>query len=144
MHLSRKCQYALRAIYELARRDSTGPVRIGEIAAAQAIPQRFLEAILAELRQAGLVRSRRGSEGGYALAKRPDEIRVGDIIRSIDGPLGPRPCLDDSPPNSGDCAYEPLWRQVREALADIVDGATIEDIRRMADRQAQDSLDFVI
>ncbi len=81
MLVSQKCQYALRAIFELAKRTGQGPVKIAEIAEAQAIPVRFLEVILSQLKQGRFAVSQRGSEGGYQLARPPQELTVGEITR---------------------------------------------------------------
>ncbi|MCZ7586119.1 MAG: Rrf2 family transcriptional regulator [Deltaproteobacteria bacterium] len=78
--ISQKCYYAIKALFDLARYESDSPIKIGQIAERQAIPIRFLEAILRQLRQAGFVESRRGSDGGYLLAMRPMNIRLLDII----------------------------------------------------------------
>ncbi len=96
MLVSRKCRYALRAILELAMRNSQDPVKIADIAEAQAIPTRFLEAILNQLKQVGFVESRRGRRGGYFLKRSPDEITMGDVIESIQGCLGLVECVSNS------------------------------------------------
>ena len=87
MAITQKSKYALRATLELAVRFGQGPISIGEIAKAQAIPARFLEAILAQLKRAGLVESRRGNEGGYVLSRPPARISVGDVLRVVQGTL---------------------------------------------------------
>jgi Rrf2 family protein len=87
MLITQKCQYALRAVFALARREGRGPTKIAEIAREQAIPVRFLEVILGQLKQGGFVDSRRGADGGYFIVRSPREIAVGDIVRFIDGPL---------------------------------------------------------
>ena len=94
--VSQKCQYALRAVFELAKRHGRGPVRIGAVAKAQAIPPRFLEVILNQLKQAGFVESRRGNEGGYLLARAPERLTVGEIVRFVEGPIRPVTCTPDS------------------------------------------------
>ena len=91
--VSQKCQYAIRATFELAKRHGQGPVKISEIAETQSIPVRFLEVILNQLRQGGFVQSRRGADGGYYLIRKADELMVGDIIQFIEGPLVPVACL---------------------------------------------------
>lgn len=83
--ISNRCHYALRAMLELALREGRGPVTIGEIASAQGIPVRFLEAILRQLKQAGLADSIRGKEGGYFLARKSGSVTVGDVIRLFEG-----------------------------------------------------------
>lgn len=132
MTLSQKCQYALRAVFELAKRTGEGPVRTAEIAEVQAIPKRFLEAILRQLRQAGFVESVRGNEGGYVLARSAEELPVGEVIRFIEGPVGPVDCVADqtSPkcPLHGDCVFLSLWSRVREAVEEIYDGTSFQDL----------------
>ncbi|MFP3937642.1 MAG: RrF2 family transcriptional regulator [Phycisphaerae bacterium] len=132
MNLSQKCQYALRGLFELARRGSEQPVPIGEISRAQAIPGRFLELIFAELKQAGYVRSRRGVRGGYMLAKDPEDVTVGEIIRFVDGPLNPVKCLGSGGrkecPLYGDCAFIGLWQRATQAVADVYDSTTLQEL----------------
>ncbi len=89
MLISQKSQYALRATFELARQYDQGWVKIAQIAQAQAIPTRFLEIILNQLKQAGFIRSKRGSEGGYILTRSPDQLSVGDVLSFMEGPIGP-------------------------------------------------------
>ncbi len=136
MLLTQKCLYAVRAIFEIAAHHPDGPVKIGHIARAQAIPQRFLEAILTQLKQAGFVESRRGKLGGYVLAKAPSAITVGDIIRAVEGRLGPVECLEEGAeerngkgcPLYGCCSFSELWQQAREALSRVYDGTTFQDL----------------
>ena len=132
MNLSQKCQYGLRAIFELARKHGSGPTTIADVAAAQAIPPRFLELILGQLRQGGFVESRRGIQGGYLLAGSPDSLSVGQIIRFIDGPIGPVRCVTD-PRNSdcplhGDCVFMGMWERARDAVAQVYDTTTFQDL----------------
>jgi len=126
---SQKCQYALRAIYELARRRSEGPIRIADIAEVQAIPARFLENILNELKQGGIVDSVRGRAGGYRLVADPADLTVGDIIRFVQGPIAPVHCMfrgdHDGCPLAGDCPYLPMWRRAEAALKEVYDTTTI-------------------
>ena len=85
VQLSRKCMYALQAMFELAFRKAKGPVKVQDIASAQAIPQRFLEVILAELKHGSFVESKRGNAGGYFLARPAEQISVGEVIGFLDG-----------------------------------------------------------
>ncbi len=127
--VSKKCRYALRAIFELSLRDTTEPVKVQDIAAAQAIPPRFLEVILAELKHANFVESRRGSDGGYILAKAADEITVGEVLDFLHG--GTRNSTKSSHPNSylvGDYAFSRLWQDVTAAVSNIYDGITFADL----------------
>lgn len=133
MSVSQKCQYALRALFELAKRPGARPTTVGDIAAVQAIPPRFLEVILGQLRQAGFVESRRGVRGGYLLAVSPGELTVGQVIRSVDGPLRPVDCLSDPGgsrdcPLRGRCAFMGMWERARDALTDVYDTTTFEDL----------------
>ena len=130
MHISQKCQYSLRAVFELARRYDQGRVKIAEIAECQAIPVRFLEQILAQLRQGGFVESRRGSAGGYLLARSPSDVSVGDIVRFIEGPFGPVKCTNEVTdcPLTGECVFLPMWERAREAMASVYDTTTFQDL----------------
>jgi len=132
MNVSQKCQYAVRAMFELARRDGQGPIRISDIAKAQAIPAKFLELILGELRQAGFVASRRGRGGGYMLIGRPEDLAIGQILRFIDGPVAPVKCVagngQSSCPLYGTCAFMGMWSRARDAVAEVYDHTTFQDL----------------
>jgi Rrf2 family protein len=141
MLISQKCQYALRALFELSKREGQGPVKISEIARAQAIPARFLEVILGQLKQAGFVFSQRGSRGGYALARSPKELTVGEVIRFVEGPFGPVICATSRShsdcPLYGDCVFLPMWERVREAISDVYDHTTFRDLLEEEVRKAE-------
>ena len=132
MNVSQKCQYALRAIFELARRGGQKPVRIAEIAKAQAIPLRFLEAILSQLKHGGFVESKRGVNGGYLLRNSPGELAAGRIIEFIDGPLLPVKCISESNtdqcPLYGKCSFMDMWTRARDAVAEVYDSVTFQDL----------------
>jgi Rrf2 family protein len=131
MRVSAKTDYALRAAVELAAAAPAGqPVKGERLATSQTIPLRFLENILLQLRHAGIVESRRGADGGYKLARPPEEITLADVIRAIDGPLagvsGRRPETLDFKGSS-----EPLrdvWIAVRASLRSVLEGVTLADI----------------
>jgi Rrf2 family cysteine metabolism transcriptional repressor len=139
MLVSQKCQYALRAIFELARRNSRDPVKISDIAEAQAIPMQFLEVILSQLKQGRFVESKRGSKGGYFLICSPSELTVGDVVRFIQGPIGPVECVVDSSrgdcPLYGDCAFLPMWEKIQNAISDVYDNTTFQDL---VDQESRD------
>ena len=144
MPISQKCQYALSAVFELSKRSGQGPTPAAEIAGAQAIPHRFLESILTQLRQAGIMESQRGSRGGYVLADRPALVTVGDIIRIVDGPVGPVPsAIVDSaandPPHGND-VFLPIWRRAEVALAEVYDSVTFQDLVDEHAAAAQDHI----
>ncbi|HAU38794.1 MAG TPA: Rrf2 family transcriptional regulator [Phycisphaerales bacterium] len=132
MNLSQKCQYGLRAMFELAKRNSQGPLSIPQIAEAQAIPPRFLEQILTQLKHAGYVESRRGVQGGYLLASTPYEVTVGEIIRLFEGPLSPVKCLAGQGggdcPLLGDCAFIELWERAQAAVEEVYDSTSLQDL----------------
>jgi len=132
MLITQKCQYALRAVFDLARRGSDEPVRVADIAEAQAIPPRFLEQILGQLRQDGFVTSRRGPNGGYVLAKRPEDFTVGDVIRSVQGPIRPVHCMAEGDATEcrlrGDCIFLPMWEEAQAAVATVFDRTTFRDL----------------
>ena len=129
MRISAKVDYALRASIELA---VAAPEQIkGErLAAAQAIPHKFLESILADLRNSGLVASQRGADGGYRLARRPDEITVADVIRAVEGPIasvrGERP---DTIVYEGSAApLRDVWIDLRTAMRGVLEQTTLADL----------------
>ena len=130
--VSQKCQYAIRAIFELAKRHGQGPVKIKDIAEVQAIPMRFLEVILSQLRRSGFVHSKRGADGGYFLAHRPDEIMVGEIVQFVEGPLAPVACMTDKAGAEcvlyGNCVFLGLWERASKALSDVYDKTSFQDL----------------
>jgi Rrf2 family protein len=130
--LSRRCKYALRALYRLNRNYAVGPLAVIEIAERDRIPRKFLEAILVQLRNAGIVASQMGKRGGYRLAKHPENITIGAIIRAMDGPLTPMPCVSDKPARTCDecvalavCETHLIMKQVRDAMAEVLDHTTL-------------------
>ncbi len=132
MSISQKCQYALRAVFELAKNEGEGPLRIADIAETQAIPVRFLEVILNQLKQGAFVDSRRGSAGGYVLTKNASNLRVGEVIRFIEGPLSPVQCIagstGDQCPLHSDCSFLPMWEKAQDALSEVYDSITFADL----------------
>jgi len=126
LNLSVKGEYALQAIFDLASQRQGEPVKIAEIARRQQIPQKFLELILATLKQGGFVESRRGAEGGYLLARTPESISVGEVLRFIEGPAEGRG-RSRRKPDSPFCA---MWQEVDQAVARIVDATTFADLLR--------------
>lgn len=130
MRISAKADYAVRAAVELAAASDQKPVKAERIATAQDIPLNFLENILGELRHAGIVRSHRGAEGGFRLAKPPDQVTIADIIRAVEGPLA---SVRGGPPEEisypGTSAALPrVWIAVRANLRKVVEHVTVADV----------------
>ncbi len=142
MLVTQKAQYALRAIFELARRAGQPPAKLAEIAEAQAIPPRFLEVILSQLRQSGIVESRRGREGGYILGLSPQRLTVGKIMQLMQGPVKSVSCVvgstEEKCPLYGGCVFLPMWEQAREALCDVYDHTTFQDLIDQEQRMKED------
>jgi Rrf2 family protein len=126
MNVSVKGEYALQAIFDLASQGGREPVKIAEIARRQQIPQKFLELILASLKQGGFVESRRGAEGGYLLARRAEAITVGDVLRFVEGRKEERARQR----REGDAPLADLWERVDHAIDDILDSATFAQLVR--------------
>ena len=128
----KKEQYALRAVLELAKKRGKGPTKISDIAAAQAIPLRFLEVILSQLKASGFVDSKRGFYGGYFLLRRPDQITVGDVLRFMQGDEDPAhrvSCMSKREcPFNCDCAFVPMWTKLNNAVFKIYDGTSFQDL----------------
>jgi Rrf2 family protein len=130
MRISAKADYAVRAMVELAASGGEKPVKAERLATAQDIPLNFLENILGELRHAGLVRSHRGAEGGFRLAKDASEISVADVIRAVEGPLasvrGAPP--EESQYNGASAALLRVWIALRANLRAVVEEVTVADV----------------
>ena len=133
--ISNKCHYALRAMLELAIRQGRGPVTIGEIAAAQRVPARFLEAILRQLRQAGLCESVRGKEGGYKLAREADTVSVSEVVRLFEGPMVAASANQDLTQESGEI-FEKVWCEAESAVDQVFRKYTFGHLVEMEQRRA--------
>src|SRR5437762_10413984 len=120
MNISVKGEYALHAIFDLSTQPPGQPVKIADIAKRQRIPQKFLELILANLKQGGFVESRRGAEGGYLLARPAHMITVGEVLRFFEGPQNGKA----RGRRKGETPFSDLWRQVDQAISGIVDQVT--------------------
>ena len=134
MRLSKKGEYAVRALIEIGFESSLRPnslIQISTVAHRTNIPEKFLEQILLALRNGGVLKSKRGVEGGYSLAKGPDDITLGEVVRLLDGPLAPIPCVSKtayepcSCPDQESCGLHLAMQQVRDAIANILDNYTL-------------------
>jgi Rrf2 family protein len=137
--LSHKTKYALKALYVLSEDYGRGPLLISEIAERGHIPKRFLELILLELKNHGILRSKKGKGGGYILSKPSDEISVGHVIRMLEGPLAPLPCASKTAYEKCEdcrdektCGVRLLMRQVRDQTAAILDSASFADMMKLS------------
>src|SRR5580765_1560360 len=126
MNISVKGEYALHAIFDLSTQPAGQPVKIADIAKRQKIPQKFLELILASLKQGGFVESRRGAEGGYLLARPASQITVGEVYRFFEGGQNGKSRMKRSAGNP----FDDLWRQVDGAVSEVVDHTTFADLHR--------------
>jgi Rrf2 family protein len=134
MNISVKGEYALHAIFDLALQKPGEPIRIADIARRQKIPQKFLELILAGLKQGGFVESRRGAEGGYLLARAPDAITVGQVMRYVEGAKSSKPARKS---NAAD-PFAETWRSVDEAVSNVIDRTTFAELaRNWRDKQSK-------
>ena len=129
MKLSTRGRYGIRAMFDLALYGDGGPQSIKAIAEREGIPEAYLEQLIAVLKREGLVTSTRGAQGGYALARNPEAISVGDVLRALEGGLNLVDCLeDDVCGKSCVCASRIVWLKVRDGLNEIVDGITLRDM----------------
>lgn len=137
--LTKRSKYGLKAAIYLAGQVGRGPVAISEVATAEHIPQKFLEAILLDLKRQGILQSRMGQRGGYLLARTPDDITVGQVIRCLDGPLALVPCVSQTAyarceecVDEATCAVRFAMKQVRDATAAILDQTTLSTLREQS------------
>jgi Rrf2 family protein len=144
--MSNKCFYAVRAMVELTKHEGAGPLTIGAIAAAQRIPVRFLEAILRQLKQAGLTDSHRGKDGGYVLARHARDIAVGEVIRLFEGARAQTSAAANAEDDSSDAwVIARLHEKAEAALAEVYDANTFADLaQQVRDREAKFVIDFSI
>jgi len=138
--ISKRTQYGLKAMLALGRRYKEGPVLIGTLAREEAIPIKFLEAILLDMKSRGLLESKLGRKGGYYLNRPPSAITIGSIIRIIEGPLAPLPCASETAFRACDecqdvenCGTRVIMRRVRDAISDVLDRTTLADLLRQVD-----------
>ncbi|MBC8544902.1 Rrf2 family transcriptional regulator [Bianquea renquensis] len=131
MRISTKGRYALRLMLDLALYGNGTCISLRDISARQNVSVKYLEQIVVILARAGFVKSVRGPQGGYRLARPPKDYTAGEILRLIEGSLAPVPCLEDdtnSCPRSAECATVVLWSRLNQAISGVVDGMTLEDL----------------
>jgi Rrf2 family protein len=138
--ISKRTQYGLKAVLALGRRYGEGPVLIATVADEERIPLKFLEVILLDLKGQGLLESKKGKFGGYQLGRPPSTVTVGSLIRMLEGPLAPLPCASETAfrpcaecEDVEACGTRIIMRQVRDAMADVLDRTTLADLIRRSE-----------
>ncbi|ETI67206.1 cysteine metabolism transcriptional regulator CymR [Neobacillus vireti] len=139
MKISTKGRYGLTIMIELAKKHGEGPTSLKTIAQANDLSEHYLEQLIAPLRNAGLVKSIRGAYGGYILTNEPSKITAGDVIRVLEGPITPVEGIEDEEP-----AKRELWIRIRDAIKDVLDNTTIEDLASHSDDSETDGYMFYI
>lgn len=132
MKVSAKEQYGLRAMTELSKQYGDGPISLNEVAQAQDISLDYLEQVIPALRDAGLLNSTRGAKGGYELARSPEQITIGQILRALDGDILPVQCVGDECKEAcvrtNECGARTVWQAVHDQLLDTLDGMVLADL----------------
>jgi len=138
--ISKRTQYGLKAMLALGRKYREGPVLIGTLAREEAIPIKFLEAILLDMKGRGLLDSKMGRKGGYFLNRPPSAVTIGSIIRVIEGPLAPLPCASETAfkpceecQDVENCGTRIIMRRVRDAISEVLDRTTLADLIKQVD-----------
>jgi Rrf2 family cysteine metabolism transcriptional repressor len=133
VRVSAKELYGLRAMSEFARHFGQGPLSLAEVAKRQGISQPYLEQIAIDLRRAGLLRSKRGAQGGYSLSREPESMTAGDVIRALEGSILPIQCVADqkcTPCSLEDgCSARGIWEQVRDRLVETLDSINLAELQ---------------
>ncbi len=134
VHFSTRGEYGVRLIVELARHHGAGPISLAEIADHEELPRPYLEQLVVSLREAGLVHSTRGARGGYQLSRPPQEIKMGEVLRALEGPIAPMICASEDPAHAGICGrtgfcnVNHLWLTVQKAISGALDSITLADL----------------
>lgn len=152
--ISKKTKYGLKSLLYLARKYNQGPILISDLARDERIPKKFLELILLALKNNGILQSRKGKGGGYYLGRSPREISLGNVVRILDGPLAPVSCVSETAYASckecideRTCGIRLVMKDVRDAIANILDGTSLADMLEREERAAKAEkgiLDFSI
>lgn len=133
MKLSTRGRYGVRAMFELALNYNNGFIPLKNIAYNQKISEQYLEQLMSPLRKARLIKSIRGAQGGYALARAPEEITIGDIIRVLEGPIAPVECVKETKnatecENVDSCITRIIWLKVRDSVSEVLDSITLANL----------------
>ena len=134
VHFSTRGEYGVRMMVELARHHGAGPISLADLADHEALPRPYLEQLVVSLREAGLVQSTRGAHGGYELSREPDQIKMGEVLRALEGPIAPMVCASEDPSHAGICdrtgycTVNHLWLTVQRAISGALDSVTLADL----------------
>lgn len=133
MKISTRGEYGMRAMVALARHYGDGPIALSIVAQESSVPAAYLEQLLGQLRRAGLVMTTRGAHGGYALAREPNSMRVGEVYRVLEGPVAPMECVSEIEPEElcpllDGCATRVVWLKVRDNIVEALDSTTLGDL----------------
>lgn len=141
MRFSTRGRYGVQIMVDLAQHTTEGPISLKSIADRQKLSEHYLEQLIPELRKAGLVKSIRGAQGGYILAKRPEDIFIGDVIRVLEGPIAPVECTnqsgDDCCEKTEFCVTREVWVKVRDSINDVVDSISLADLLKDAEKEGE-------
>jgi Rrf2 family cysteine metabolism transcriptional repressor len=142
MKVSTRGEYGVRAMVALAHNYGVGPMSIAAVAKESSVPYAYLEQLIVPLRRAGLVESKRGAQGGYQLTRPPEEVRIGDVYRIMEGPVAPMDCVseneaDQTCPLIDGCETRPVWLKVRDSIASALDSMTLADLVRQGDARRE-------
>jgi Rrf2 family protein len=140
MKLSTRTRYGIRAIIELAQYEGSRPLQLKMIAERQDISIKYLEQLMGLLRSAGLVRSVRGSKGGYALGRPAEQIKLSEVFRCLEGPVTTTECVDDEDccKRSADCVAREVWVDVEAAIHNVLDAITLRDLVKRTKARGSD------
>jgi len=141
MRFSTRGRYGVQIMVDLAQNSTEGPVSLKSVAERQKLSEHYLEQLVPELRKAGLVKSIRGAQGGYVLAKKPEEIYIGDVIRVLEGPIAPVECTDqfgdDCCERTEFCVTREVWVKVRDSINDVVDSISLADLIKDSEKEGE-------
>jgi Rrf2 family protein len=144
LKLSTRGKYGFRAILELAINYGNGPIPLKNVSERLDISQKYLGQLVAFLKMAGLVKSVRGAHGGYALARHPSEIKLSEVIRTLEGSIAPSECVNDSEvcPRSKFCVTRGIWTKMKEAMNGVLESTTLQDL--VEQQRAQEQRDEIM
>lgn len=137
MRISSRGHYGLKAMLDLAQNFGEKPIPLKRVAQRQNVSEHYLEQLIAMLKKAALVKSVRGAQGGYLLAREPSQLTVGDVFRAMEGPVAPLYCVSEEDPGECDefdyCITRSVWARVRDSIVAVIDSTTLEDLCREAE-----------